>query len=269
MLRNASLDILANKRHLAMRTHRPPATPDAQTRSSSNCWPRGWSTRRRATSPAARPPGIFPPCCRRARSGRTAAAVLLAPAAATAATTRTGRPRGAHLEQTTPRTPTSKPSTKRLRPCRASGLPRVEDEHVHHASGDLGIDHDNHPRRADLARLAKSIVFQWNRTAASSPSSTSAATARPTPGRAGDSRTGGHHILSLAEAMAPPRAAGGDHAGERRTRRRRGQRVAKVVNWLRAAAIVARIDPVQAGYLHADAAGHLRCRRSQSWVMST
>jgi len=32
----------------------------------------------------------------------------------------------------------------------------------------------------------------------------------------------------------------------------------KVVNWLRAAAILAQIDPVAAGYLELDAAGHLR-----------
>ncbi|HSS39746.1 MAG TPA: hypothetical protein VLT58_13345, partial [Polyangia bacterium] len=32
----------------------------------------------------------------------------------------------------------------------------------------------------------------------------------------------------------------------------------KVVNWLRAAAIIAGVDPVQAGYLAPDAAGNLR-----------
>ena len=32
----------------------------------------------------------------------------------------------------------------------------------------------------------------------------------------------------------------------------------KVVNWLRTAAIIARVDPVKAGYLVTDAAGHLR-----------
>jgi hypothetical protein len=77
-------------------------------------------------------------------------------------------------------------------------------------------------------------------------------------GAAGDSRTGGHHILSLAEtikrgfpadfiiAQASAHAAptlGNEY---------------KVVNWIRTAAIIDQIDPVAAGLLTKDANGNFR-----------
>ena len=77
-------------------------------------------------------------------------------------------------------------------------------------------------------------------------------------GRGGWSRTGGHHILGLAESMARGNAPllvltqACAHAAPTL-----GNEF-KVVNWLRAAAIIARVDPVKAGYLASDSAGHLR-----------
>jgi hypothetical protein len=77
-------------------------------------------------------------------------------------------------------------------------------------------------------------------------------------GAAGDSRTGGHHILSIAEtikrgfpadfiiAQASAHAAptlGNEY---------------KVVNWIRTAAIIDQIDPIAAGLLTKDAAGNYR-----------
>jgi hypothetical protein len=77
-------------------------------------------------------------------------------------------------------------------------------------------------------------------------------------GAAGDSRTGGHHILSIAEtikrgfpadfiiAQASAHAAptlGNEY---------------KVVNWIRTAAIIDQIDPVAAGLLTKDANGNFR-----------
>jgi hypothetical protein len=77
-------------------------------------------------------------------------------------------------------------------------------------------------------------------------------------GAAGDTRTGGHHIISVAETMArglPPilvitQAAA--HAAPTL-----GNEY-KVVNWLRAAAILAQIDPVAKGYLAIGGSGQLR-----------
>ena len=43
-----------------------------------------------------------------------------------------------------------------------SGLPHVEDEHIHHASGDLAIDHDAILTAPLWHDWAKPIVFQWN-----------------------------------------------------------------------------------------------------------
>ena len=77
-------------------------------------------------------------------------------------------------------------------------------------------------------------------------------------GAAGDSRTGGHHILSLAETIArglPPAfiiAQASAHSAPTL-----GNEY-KVVNWVRAAAIIAQADPVASGLLTRDGAGNLR-----------
>ena len=81
-------------------------------------------------------------------------------------------------------------------------------------------------------------------------------------GAAGDSRTGAHHIIGLAESMARGLApklvitqacAHGNPLGAEY----------RVVNWLRAAAIVAGVDPVAQGYLRVDKAGRLRLPRDE------
>src|SRR5207302_798758 len=70
--------------------------------------------------------------------------------------------------------------------------------------------------------------------------------------------TGGHHILGVAESMAcglsPELVITQASAPSAPTL---GSEY-KVVNWLRAAAIVARIDPVAKGYLVLDAQGNPR-----------
>lgn len=77
-------------------------------------------------------------------------------------------------------------------------------------------------------------------------------------GTPGDSRTGGHHIMSIAEAMArglsPDMVITQASAHSAPTL---GNEY-KVVNWLRAAAIMARIDPVAKGYLTKDSQGNYR-----------
>jgi hypothetical protein len=106
---------------------------------------------------------------------------------------------------------------------------------------------------------AKMMVFQWNADGTEFEELNFGGTGKTDNyGGTGDSRTGAHHILSLAEAMArdlPPGLVitqASAHAAPSM-----GNEY-KVVNWLRAAAIVARIDPLEKGYLVSDGAGHLR-----------
>jgi hypothetical protein len=77
-------------------------------------------------------------------------------------------------------------------------------------------------------------------------------------GQAGDSRTGAHHIITIGEMMA--RGLSPEFvitmACAHNTPTSGGEY--KVVNWLRAGAILAQIDPVAKGYLFKDTAGNLR-----------
>lgn len=106
---------------------------------------------------------------------------------------------------------------------------------------------------------AKSIVFQWNADGSEFQElSFGGKGDRDNFGQPGDSRTGAHHIIGIAEAMkrglspefvitqacahsAP--ASGNEY---------------QVVNWLRAASIIAQIDPVRSGYLTRDSKGDFR-----------
>jgi hypothetical protein len=106
---------------------------------------------------------------------------------------------------------------------------------------------------------AKPIVFQWNADGTEFDEfDFGGAGSTDDYGATGDSRTGGHHIISLAESMArklPPffiitqaSAHSAPTLGDE----------FKVVNWLRAAAIIAQVDPVARGYLYTDTNGNLR-----------
>lgn len=106
---------------------------------------------------------------------------------------------------------------------------------------------------------AKPLVFQWNADGSEFAELNFGGNGRTDNfGQPGDSRTGGHHILGVAEAMArgmPPAlviAQASAHSNPTL-----GNEF-KVVNWLRTAAIIAGVDPVAAGYLAPDAAGNLR-----------
>jgi hypothetical protein len=106
---------------------------------------------------------------------------------------------------------------------------------------------------------AKILVFQWNAdgTEFAELSFGGAGTADD-GGSPGDSRTPAHHILGLAEAIArgmPPElviAQASAHAAPTL-----GNEF-KVVNWLRAAAIMAQVDPVARGLLAPDTSSRLR-----------
>src|SRR3984957_16059193 len=106
---------------------------------------------------------------------------------------------------------------------------------------------------------AKMMVFQWNADGTDfTELNFGGSGTNDNFGAAGDSRTGGHHIMSIAETMArglsPLLVITQASAHSAPTL---GNEF-KVVNWLRAAAILAQIDPVAKGYLVADGSGHLR-----------
>jgi len=106
---------------------------------------------------------------------------------------------------------------------------------------------------------AKPMVFQWNADGTEftelnfGGNGTTDAWGSP-----GDSRTGGHHMISIAEAMKrgmPPELVitqASAHSAPT------SGNEYKVVNWLRAAAIIAQIDPVATGYLTLDSQNQLR-----------
>ncbi|HTT22331.1 MAG TPA: hypothetical protein VMG82_25610 [Candidatus Sulfotelmatobacter sp.] len=105
----------------------------------------------------------------------------------------------------------------------------------------------------------KSIVFQWNADGTEFPELNFGGNGVTDDyGQAGDSKTGAHHIISVAESMArglsPAFVITQASAHSNPT----SGNEYKVVNWLRAAAIMAQIDPVAKGYLMLDAKGNFR-----------
>ena len=106
---------------------------------------------------------------------------------------------------------------------------------------------------------AKPIVFQWNADGSEfSELNFGGNGSTDADGQPGDSRTGAHHIITIGEMMtrllSPELVITMACAHNTPT----GGAEYKVVNWLRAAAILAQIDPVARGYLVQDTAGHLR-----------
>ena len=126
-------------------------------------------------------------------------------------------------------------------------------------NGDVNIDQDVILAAPIWHDWAKMMVFQWNSDGTEfTELNFGGFGANDNFGTPGDSRTGGHHIISIAETMArglPPllvitqaSAHSAPSLGNE----------FKVVNWLRAAAIMAQIDPVAKGYLIVDGSGNLR-----------
>lgn len=106
---------------------------------------------------------------------------------------------------------------------------------------------------------AKSIVFQWNADGTEFIELNFGGTGvNDNFGKPGDSRTGAHHIITIAEEMkrglSPLFVITMACAHSAPTN---GNEY-KVVNWLRAGAIIAQIDPIAAGYLYKDSSGNLR-----------
>jgi hypothetical protein len=106
---------------------------------------------------------------------------------------------------------------------------------------------------------AKTIVFQWTASGSEFPELNFGGNGKTDSyGGSGDSKTGGHHLIGLAETIKrglPPAfvvAQASAHGAPTRTQEY------KVVNWIRTGAIIAQIDPVASGYLSKDDLGRLR-----------
>ena len=105
----------------------------------------------------------------------------------------------------------------------------------------------------------KTIVFQWNADGSEFPELNFGGNGQTdNNGTAGDSTTGAHHIIGIAETMArglsPELVITQASAHSAPT----SGNEYKVVNWLRAAAILAGIDPLAAGFLTKDSQGNYR-----------
>jgi hypothetical protein len=143
----------------------------------------------------------------------------------------------------------------------ASGVPTAasQDVPLTEPNADVFIDQDLIVAAPMWHDWAKPIVFQWNADGTEftelnfgGNGSTDAY------GKAGDSRTGAHHIITIAEMMArsmPPELIVTMACAHNTPT---GGAEYKVVNWIRAGAILAQVDPVARGYLYTDTAGQLR-----------
>ena len=141
----------------------------------------------------------------------------------------------------------------------ARGLPVLRDGTAGTPDADLFIDGDIVVGAPIWHDWAKTMVFQWNADGSEYAEMNFGGNGKTDAwGAPGNSATGGHHILGVAEGMArgmPPTfliaqasAHGAPNAGNEFS----------VVNWLRAAAIIAGVDPVERGYLMKDGQGRLR-----------
>jgi len=139
------------------------------------------------------------------------------------------------------------------------GLPVLVPDGRDQDFADVDIDQNVILGAPLLHDWAKPIVFQWNADGSEFAEFNFGGNgATDNYGAAGDSRTGAHHIIGIAESMArglsPKFVITQASAHSNPT----SGNEYKVVNWLRAAAIIAGIDPVAKGYLRVDGAGDLR-----------
>jgi hypothetical protein len=136
------------------------------------------------------------------------------------------------------------------------GFPIARGSRAH---GDVAINQDLILAAPIWHDWAKRMVFQWNADGTEfTELNFGGSGTNDNFGAPGDSRTGGHHIISIAETMArglPPVLVITQAAAH--SAPTLGNEY-KVVNWLRAGAILAQIDPVGRGYLVIDGNGNLR-----------
>jgi len=141
---------------------------------------------------------------------------------------------------------------------RRDGLPAI-NPYINQNSADIYISDDIVIGAPIWHDWAKPIVFQWNADGSEFQELNFGGNGKTDNyGASGDSTTGGHHILSLAESMK--RGLSPDFVitqASAHSAPTLGNEY-KVVNWLNAAAIVAQIDPVAQGYLFLDNQNRLR-----------
>lgn len=142
---------------------------------------------------------------------------------------------------------------------RVDGMPVIAPDDVEVLGSDIFLSQDVTVAAPIWHDWAKPIVFQWNDDGTEFTELNFGGNGRTDAwGAAGDSKTGAHHIIGIAEAMKrglPPDfviAQASAHSNPTS-----GSEY-KVVNWLRAAAILAQIDPVAGGYLMTDSKGQMR-----------
>jgi hypothetical protein len=106
---------------------------------------------------------------------------------------------------------------------------------------------------------AKTIVFQWTGSGSEFPELNFGGNGKTDSyGGAGDSKTGAHHLIGLAETIKrglPPAFVAAQASAHGAPT---GTQEYKVVNWIRTGAIIAQVDPVAGGYLSKDDVGRLR-----------
>lgn len=142
---------------------------------------------------------------------------------------------------------------------RGDGLPIINPSADKKSNSDIYLNNDLLSGAPIWHDWAKPIVFQWNADGSEFQELNFGGNGQTDNyGATGDSRTGGHHIIGLAETMKrglPPEfviTQASAHSAPTL-----GNEY-KVVNWLRTAAILAQIDPVEKGYLSQDSQKRLR-----------
>jgi len=145
-----------------------------------------------------------------------------------------------------------------------SGFPTADPDDVQPGQGDsdradIYINQDLIVGAPLWHDWAKTLVFQWNADGTEFTELNFGGTGtNDNFGAPGDSRTGAHHIITIAEEMkrglSPEFVITMACAHSAPT----SGNEYKVVNWLRAGSIIAQIDPVAKGYLYVDGSGNLR-----------
>ena len=140
-----------------------------------------------------------------------------------------------------------------------SGLPEVAPLAVNAKRSEVFLDQDVIAAAPLWHDWAKSIVFQWNADGSEFPELNFGGNGTTDNyGAAGDSRTGAHHILGVAETIKRGLPAELVIAQASAHSTPTSGNEYKVVNWLRAAALIAGVDPLTEGYLERDEKGQLR-----------
>jgi hypothetical protein len=142
---------------------------------------------------------------------------------------------------------------------RGDGLPVINPYNRNTKNSDIYLSDDLLSTAPIWHDWAKPIVFQWNADGTEFQELNFGGNGKTDNyGATGDSRTGGHHIIGLAESIKrglPPEfviTQASAHSAPTL-----GNEY-KVVNWLRTAAILAQVDPVEQGYLFVDQQKRLR-----------